>query len=87
MIFLRLILGVTHNKQQQGDIGSNRSKKSTLFLFNIDVSRTRDHHDELRLDKLVRRDQTRASETYMATRINKLEQKIINFLQKVELPK
>ena len=39
---------------------------STPVLFKIDVSRARERHDELRLEKLVRRDQTRASETELA---------------------
>ena len=38
----------------------------------------RERHNELRLEKLVRRDQTRASETHMATRILQKNSKTCN---------
>ena len=60
---------------------------STPVLTENVVSRARERHDELRLEKLVRREQTRASETYMATRAKTSTQKTIKFWIKVELPK
>ena len=42
-----------------------------------------ERHDELCLEKLVRRDPRRVSETYMATRIDKIMKKIIKFWLKV----
>ena len=59
----------------------------TPILIKIGGSRARERHDELRLEKSVRRDQTRASETPMANRIVHQTVKHFDLLLKVGLQK
>ena len=69
VVGVALVGGGNKRKRENSDFGLFGF--STPVLLEIGVSRARERHDELCLEKLVRRDQTRASKTHMATQIVK----------------